>query len=328
MSAIAPTLCRACNKDISTSKRIKSAQGYYYCEACCHTAAKKKSQSVPPLAAPVMMATPAATAPVAPNAASAIPFKFCPNCHAAVLPGRILCIKCHRDLTKMDKFIAIQAEGAKTSTQEIAANWIGRILKVGLILFVLGVVAFVGYGGWTLFHPPGPFDHYPTNRVQAVKDILADISAGTDKSYAHAYMLISTRVRFTSNRKDDAYKAAYTGMHNDFLKKYGPDWLAKAKITTEFPGDTGDVVPFLVTINHDEYHIDTEAQMSLASGVEQIMTHEEHPEGGKAHFGIRDIAEYSMLPKSRDQLEYEKEMREMKDQKNQKNQKNRLNQGP
>ena len=210
----------------------------------------------------------------------------------------------------MDAIIARKIRDSKVSTGEVVGNWVGRAMRIALVCFVVGLIGLMGYGGWLMMHPPGPFDDFPTTRIQAVRQILADIALGTDKGYADAFQIISMRIRNTANVNEPSrYKMVYTHMHDDFLSKYGADWPSKAKIEAEFGGSSAQVVSFVVTLNQDEYHVKTQAQMSLASSVEQVMTRDEFPEDGKHHFGVMDIEEYTLFPKTKEQMALEEFMR-------------------
>ncbi len=323
-------ICRLCNKDVSSTKRIKDAQGHYYCEPCHHAAVQRgpaptaapapaprpaddgeydllpSTESAPKRPAPTVK-PPVATAPAARPAATPAPASskmpdFCPNCDAPVIKNRKLCLRCHRDVTQMDKLLAMKAEAEKTSTSEVAANWIGRIVKGALILLVLGIVVFLGIGAWLMFHPAGAFDDYPTTREAAIRQFLEDVALGTDKGYNDAFLLISFRERQTNNTHEDLlYKMVYTHMHDDFQKKYGADWPSKAKIESADPGNTEEVVPYLVTINGDSYHVSTQVQISVEQAIANMTVRREvphYPENGKRHFGVLEVEEYTVHPRS------------------------------
>jgi hypothetical protein len=299
MPVASPLLCRACNKDVTNAKRAKSPQGFFYCEACYLTAKQKAAAKKP-------------AAPIPSSASEELP-DACPNCNTPVIGNRRLCIKCHRDVTKMDHIVAQRAARDKTDTEAKIGNALGKTLKIAFFCLLLGIGVFLFYGAWMMFHPPGLFDDYPTTRADAVHQLLNNIALGTDDGYEKAFRLISRRIRQTNNlRESDRYKMVYTRMHDDFLAKYGPDWAAKAVVQNEDPGSTDQVVPFRITLNHDEYHILSQAQLSAASAVEQIMTHEDFPENGKRRFGIADIAEYSLLPKPKINPQLQQMLQQMK----------------
>jgi hypothetical protein len=277
-------LCRACNKDVTNAKRAKSPQGFFYCEACYLTAKQKAAAK-----------TPAAPPPLA--ARQELP-DTCPNCNTPVIGNRKLCIKCHRDVTKMDHIVARRAARSQIDPEAKIGHALGKTIKYAIYLLLLAIAVFISYGTWMMFHPPGPFDDYPTTRADAVRQLLNNIALGTDDGYEKAFRLISRRIRMTNNpRESDRYKMVYTQMHDTFLSKYGPDWPATATIQNLDPGSTDEIVPFLITLNHDEYHIQSQAQVSIAGAIENAMSHDDYPENGKRHFGIRDIEEYSLLPK-------------------------------
>lgn len=206
----------------------------------------------------------------------------------------------------MDKLLALRAEHAKVSTEEKLGSAIGKIIKVSFILFLVAACGFMGYGAWMMFHPGKPFDDYPTTRADAVKQILADIQEGSDKSYEAAFKLITLHVRTTANAHQDlVYKMVYQRMHDDFLKLYGPNWLAKAKIEKENPENNEEIVPYSVTIGDDVYHVLTQAQIAggQVAKFEDTMLHgeQEFPENGQRHFGIYEIFEYTVRQKDKDE---------------------------
>jgi hypothetical protein len=333
MPATAAICCR-CKKDVSNEKRVKDKRGNLYCEPCYKAAVQQQQQrmqqqqtataqrpaaaassAAPRAAAPSRPAVtqtirkPAAPPPPPPSATPAqtkLP-EFCPVCNAPVLKNRKICFKCNRDLTKMDKILALRAEQAKVSSEEKVGNAIGSIIKVIFILIVIGGVGFMGYGAWMMLHPGKPFDDYPTTRLDAVKGILAAISEGTDKSYEKAFKLITLHVRTTDNAHQDlVYKMVYQKMHDEFLKLYGPDWLSKTKIEkASDPSDNDEIVPYTFTIGDDVYHIDTQAQIAggNVSNFENTLLHghQEYLENGDRHFGIYEIEEYTVRAKTKDE---------------------------
>ena len=328
MPATGLSCCR-CKKDLSTQKRVKDPRGLLYCEPCYKAAVQQQQAQQqrtaaprPPAAAAPRTASAAAPrsvaaaptlrkppAPPAPAAAPSTPKPlpdFCPVCNAPVLPNRRICFKCNRDLTKMDKILALRAEHAKVSTEEKLGNAIGKIIKIVLILIVIGGIGFMGYGAWMMLHPGKPFDDYPTTRLDAVKGILANISEGSDASYEKAFRLITLRVRTTDNtHQDSMYKMVYTKMHDDFARLYGPDWLSKAKIEKEDAADNDEIVPFSVTLGDDVYHVLSQAQVAggTVSSFENTMLHgrQEYLENGERHFGIFEIEEYTVRSKLKDE---------------------------
>jgi hypothetical protein len=326
MPATAAICCR-CNKDVSNEKRVKDARGNIYCEPCYKAALQKQQagqqQQTPaaprPPAAPAAAARPAQnpaprppaaptvrkpaaaeTPAAAPSAPKPLP-DFCPACGAPTLPGRRICIKCNRDMTKLDKLLAMRAANAKASTEAKVGVAVGIFLKVAVIVIVLGAFAFIGWGIYASVNPGGPFDDYPVKRADAVHDILADIQTGTDKSYKKAFELVSFRERATNNpNEDQLYKMVYKKMHDEFAQKYGNDWLSTVKIENAEPDSTEEVVPFTVTMpNGDVYHVDTEAQISVTQAVANLTVRRDKPEyheNGKRHFGILEIEEYTVHP--------------------------------
>ena len=233
-----------------------------------------------------------------------------------MLPGRRICIKCNRDVTKLDKLLAVRARNAQVSREEKVGEWIGKTIKIAFILIIVGACGFMGYGAWLMFHPGEPFDDYPKSRAEAVHQILADISEGSDKSYEAAFKLISLRVRTTTNEHQDlVYKMVFKHMHDDFIQKYGGDWLTKAKIENEEPGSNEEIVPFTVTLNDEVYHVLSQAQ--VAGGVstfenQLLHGHQEYLENGKRHFGVYEIYEYTVRQKDKDEPQGPTKLRELK----------------
>src|SRR5271156_7061070 len=121
MPGTSAILCCRCKKDVSATKRVKDARGQDFCEPCykvvmnqraapAKVGAAKSAVAAPPppppvtarppqrVAAPVAQAAEAA----APAAAKPLPAR-CPACDAPVMPGRRICLRCNRDVTKLDK---------------------------------------------------------------------------------------------------------------------------------------------------------------------------------------------------------------------------------
>ena len=304
--------CCRCKKDVATQKRVKDPRGLLFCELCYKVAVQQQQTQQQRTTAPRPPAAPTIRKPPAPPAASAsssptqvqkpLP-DFCPACNAPTLPGRRICIKCNRDMTKLDKLLAMRAENSKVSAEEKVGAAIGKIIKLVVIVVVVAALAFVGWGMYVSVNPPGPFAQYPTKRADAVQQILAHIQEGTDKSYKNAFNLISFRERATNNPNEDGlYKMVYKRMHDEFAQKYGNDWLSTAKIENPDIANHDEIVPFTLTMpNGDVYHIDTEAQISVTQAVANLTVRRDKPEyfeNGKRHFGILEIEEYTVHPQS------------------------------
>jgi hypothetical protein len=307
-------ICGICHKDVSNSKRVKDAQGNYYC-AACHEAANKQAPVVGVVASVVKAAEVSAVRQKAPSPqptpakkTQTLP-KECPNCGAPVFPNRRLCIKCHRDVTQMDRIIAMKAQAAKGPTgEEKLAIWIGRIVRFGIWT---AVIVFVVLSGWAIklwFTPSGPFDHYPTTRVAAVKEFLGYVSDGSDKALDKAFLLVSFRVRTTSNPNEQAYyNSAYRKMHEDFGQKYGTDWLSKATVERPDGSNEGDE-GLMIKINNDSYYVSTQVQIAVDDAIIARLSRgpqNTYAEDGKNHFGILEVEEYPAHPRPKEPIKPE-----------------------
>jgi hypothetical protein len=325
--------CRICGKDLTGQKRVKDGKGQYHCEPCYQAAAARtnalKAAAVPPPApqepadeydlrpqspapnprvrpasvpiarAPVKKAAPTLVIPSDDEGSrKQILPKNCPNCGHAMLPGRRICIKCNRDVTRMDKLLAMRAgDELPPEKAEVIAGIVGRVMKYTLILVVVGVVVFLAWGAWLMFTPAGPFDEYPKTRNAAVSEFLGYIAKGTEKSYHNAFLLVSFRVRSTNNAQEEQlYRGRFIRMHDDFLKKYGADWPSRAKIENMSPADTtGDAI-FEISIGPDAYHIETQVQIPFDEATLNVLSRKApyYVEDGQKHWGILDVSEYSV----------------------------------
>src|SRR5437867_296657 len=115
MSSAPQKVCTLCHKDVSNAKRVKDAEGHYYCEACHEAASKRQMAGAGATAIPAKSGAVALAdadddllplAPAEPRAAprravapesagdSAKPAplpEFCPNCGAKVFANRKFC---------------------------------------------------------------------------------------------------------------------------------------------------------------------------------------------------------------------------------------------
>ncbi len=319
LGTVVVILCRYCSRDVTNAKLVRSPQGHYYCEECCIAAAKRKAQQ--PVA--VSRGKKQKTAREVEAELLDVPVgmvEICPNCGEELNSQGCRCEVFGRskkrgravaeeveELQEVEERPAKRAKKraarkAKAASDEgdfgdKAGQWVGTMIKLAFVLVVLGAFGFMGYGGWLMFHPPGAFDDYPTMRSEAVTQILSNISQGTDEGYEKAFRLISLRVRTTPNKNEDVlYKNKFILMHDDFLRKYGSDWLAKAKIESDDPGSVAEIVVFTVTLQGDVYHVLTQAQMSLDASFERGVGDSSLAENGKRHFGIEEIYEYTIHP--------------------------------
>ena len=205
-------------------------------------------------------------------------------------------------LRDLDKLLAIQAEAYRPpSVEERVANLIGRGMKIGLILLVLGVVACGSWGVYlTFFTHHGPFDEFPTSREQVVRDFLTRISEGTDKSYEKAFFLVSFRYR-QSNDINEIYnfKALFARIHKDFNKQFGPDWIHTLQISHDqahnsFSSDDETETEFtLGDKDPHTYTIYTQVQIAIFDAITGGgRNRPARDENGKNHFGILEIEEY------------------------------------
>lgn len=335
MTAPAAKTCCMCHKDVSNAKRVKDPHGHYYC-ATCHEAALRKRQGAagvakaaaasPAVKVPVgrtavaaappsdddLPMVPLATTPVpdadeeeAPKKAPAKIPEYCPNCDAKTLAGRRFCIKCNRDLTQMDKVVALKKEeAAGPSREEKVASAVGFVLKICLWVFCIAVLAFILWGIYLQVKPIDTFEDYPTTRERVVRDFLKHINEGSEKSLDKAFLLVSFRERTTnSNSEDVRWKQQFRKMREDFTAKYGADWHSKYQLENAGSNDdyADDEVDFKLKLGEDTYKIATQVQIAVdVASVNMIRPSKvkpEYPENGKNHFGILDVSEYKVRPK-------------------------------
>jgi hypothetical protein len=316
MSTAAVKVCLVCGKDVANAKRVKDAQGNYYCEACQAAAAAKRQGAPKPVAVvmgdakkqPATVAAKGGDGAGEGGGESRGPAKlpeFCPNCGAKVFANRKLCIKCNRDVTKMEKVIALKKEeAAPPSKEEVFATWVGRVARVVMWTVIVGVVVFILWGIKLQFMPPGLWDEFPKTREAAVREFLGYIAEGGEKNYGKAFMLISFRERSTGLPDEEKkFDMVFAQMHDDFAKKYGADWLSKMKLENAGSNDmyTDDEVDYKLTLGGDTYTIATQAQMDITTATAHMtLPRAKKPvfnEDGKNRFGILDIAEYKVHAK-------------------------------
>jgi len=331
MTAPASKTCIVCHKDVSNAKRVKDPQGHYYCAEChekalqthrvpaqtaAGAAAKTpmvKAAVAAPLRPPaddddLLPMVPVTTRPAPPAAGQPAPKgppkipEFCPACGTKTLPGRRLCFKCNRDVTQMDKLVAMRAEAAKgPGKDEKFAAAFGVVMKIVLSLIGIGLVGLVLYVIYAQFVPGGLWDHYPTNREQLVRDYFKYISEGTDASFDKAFLLVSFREASTGKPgEDDRYKMMYRKLRTEFSEKYGSDWYSKIKVEYIGPNEAyaDDEEDYNLIINNDKYKVATQVQMDVTRAT-ALMTLPRHgrtdfKEDGKNHFGIIDIEGYKV----------------------------------
>ncbi len=315
MSGATGKICCVCHKDVSTAKRVKDAKGHYYC-AACHAATLQRqpaavaaggsaseNDDLVPLAAPVKAAPRPMPQPVAVSKPK-IP-EFCPNCGAKVLANRKFCFKCNRDVTQMDKLIALRAQEAKgPSGEQKFAIVFGHVMRVVMWAVIAGVVVILILGMKMMFLPGGLWDNYPKTREAAVREFLQHIAAGTDKSYEKAFMLISFRERSTGKSSEDVvFKSVFKQIHDEFNQKYGNDWIGKIKLENLGSNDkyADDEVDFRLTLGNDTYLVASQVQLDITRATANMtLPRTKKPvykEDGENHFGILDIAEYPVHPK-------------------------------
>jgi hypothetical protein len=338
MTAPASKICVICRKDVSNAPRVKDPAGHYFCPECHQKALQKHaaggkaavaagggpSKGAAAVAAPpkpaaddddLLPLVPVTSKPATPKPAAAaeapkgppkIP-EFCPNCGTKTLAGRRLCFKCNRDVTQMDKLVAMRAQqNAPPGKEEKIASVMGVIMKIGLILFCTAVVVFIGIGVWWQMKPPeSAFEDYPTTREKVVRDFLSYVNQGTDSSYKKAFLLVSFRERTSTLGNDELkYVTELKKMHDDFVQKYGADWHSKYQLELAGPDDNyaDDEVDYTLKLGADSYRVATQVQMSVdiagANMMRPMKVKPTYPEeGGKNHYGILDVQGYTPYDK-------------------------------
>ncbi len=318
-------LCRTCDDDLTHNACVLSERGNCYCEKCCLAAAEILKAGRNGGADP----SPIEGFKLVEDGGPIVVAERCPLCGELILPEQTAC-RCHAwQALKRVKWAAsdwaatlprerqprptiVRPKRQTVKRKSTGNNWfeamLGSIMAMGITGFVgcmvLGLAAVVGYAAWSLIFPSGPFDNYPTTRVQAVQQILGNIAQGSDQGYENAFGMVSFRVRFTGNKHEDVlYKSAFKQMHDDFAKKYGANWETRARIESSLPGSTAEIVPYKVTIDGDVYHVDTQVQISSTDSLQGAMSNDVYPENGKRHFGVLGIEEYSAHPMPKVELE-------------------------
>jgi hypothetical protein len=217
----------------------------------------------------------------------------CPNCGVPVFKkDSRLCVKCGRDLTQMDTLRRIKADAARgPSREEKAGQWVALAVKLGLWG---GLAAALVLGAWlvyTMFNMPNPF---PTTRVQAVKDFLAFVEKGDEKSLEKAWGLVSIIHKNPDHR--DVYLARFRKMSEDFRAKYGPGWNAKAVVDPPRGKEVSHGETLLVHIDKDAYYIVVDPQLALEAVITDMASKNTRTEDGKLGFGVADVEFYEFEP--------------------------------
>jgi hypothetical protein len=313
MSETVAKACCVCKKDVSATKHGKDKRGRYYCLPCFEEAKKRAAATPHRDAGHVSTNGAPARAPAAAVAAPAVAAKeapvtmpeFCPGCGAKVFAGRKRCMKCGGDVLEMQKKAAARPKGDdKPATEEVVATWLGRVMRVGLVVLVIGVVLFALYGLKLMFMPGGLWDNYPTTREAAVREFFGHIADGSDKSYDKAFMLISFRERTTGRSgEDDLYKNVFRRMRDDFTKKYGSDWLSKMQLEKIGSNDNyaDDEVDFKLKLGKDAYIVATQVQLDTTKATANMtlprVKKPVYNEDGNRRFGILDVEGYKVREK-------------------------------
>ena len=248
--------------------------------------------SPPPLSPrPSPRPTPVASPPPPAPTASALPASpSCPLCNEPLPPNQRVCNDCAKALPKLNNLLTVREEHTNQITRHNRRLKTLKTVALAAIPVALASVAVIAFGRW--FTPHAPFDQYPTTRAQAVEEMLSDIQDGSNTAYDNALHLIATH----TPARDDACKSAFKLMHDDFLQRYGQNWLPLAQIDNILPDLDTQFIPFSITIHNDVYHITSQALASADPHDSAAPAPSLHfPENGKQHFAISQIEEYAVL---------------------------------
>lgn len=223
----------------------------------------------------------------------------CPACGTPVISGRRLCIKCNRDVTM--PLASSMTRADKPEVSDKVASMVGQSLKYAGMLAILAVIAVGAYALYITFIADGEsYQPYPKTRAAAIHQFLEAVAAGTDKSYAKAFEMISYRARASDDpQQRNHYKRLLTKMNEDLTKKYGKDWLTTVELDPRSHQDittSDDCELHTVRIgkDKDEYTISTQVQISMEEVIGNIpgRSKAEYPENGKNRYGVLSVAEY------------------------------------
>jgi hypothetical protein len=215
-----------------------------------------------------------------------------------VVGGRKLCVKCRRDITAAPK-----KYDSGGGSSDAVAGMISRLIKLAIWIVVIGFIAFAGYGvKMLLFTKIVPFEEYPTARAAVVNQFLGFVEKGGDKNYEEALKLVSFRIRHgTNNANEDIFwKTAFGRMHDEFVKRYGEGWMAKAKIKGGGGEDPDDGVNsyYQVIFGKEAWGIGVQVQITGEKEFMDTAGHKDqhYPDNAQWHFGISDLAQFPAHP--------------------------------
>lgn len=221
--------------------------------------------------------------------ASSSGLRTCPNCNAALVPGRAQCISCGLAADKMEALAAAKAHAARrgirrtateTATDAPEGLTIRKLATRAAIAVVLLVAVVVG---WTLIagEDPRPWLAYPTDGEQLVSTFMAHVAAG-DKD--QAYTLVSTPRKNPDDREDaDRWGFLFQDINEYLAGEFGSGWNTKMSVRPSDPAAGGADTLYVVTVGTETLHVEVEPQL---------------PPSGKgptpAHQGVVAIREFPM----------------------------------
>jgi hypothetical protein len=185
------------------------------------------------------------------------PPAHCPNCHAAVAPGRRVCSVCRLEVSQMAAFAAAQkaarARGIKGTQVETRGPALWRnpaVIKLLCLLLVVGGIAYLGY---RFFGPKPPaYLKLASTPEQTAHDFLALVSAG-DEAHFRAYDLIAVSARSGVDDPGGSFRQVFHNVNDYLSAEFLKDWMAK----TQLVADPKDPNIIIAKIDNETLHIRT-----------------------------------------------------------------------
>jgi hypothetical protein len=217
-----------------------------------------------------------------PSPSSAAP-ATCPNCHAAVTPGRRVCAGCRLEVSQMAAFAAAkkaaQKRGIKGTEVEIRGNPVWRnpaVIKFVMLLLFVGGIAYLGIH---FFGPKPPrYVQFKPTAEEAVHDFLTLVNAG-DEAHFRAYNLVADSAHSGLDDPGGAFRQVFHNVNNYLSAELLQDWMSKTQLAVD-PKDP-DII--IAKIDIETLHIRT-VQVTPPDKLEKY----------GPHYGIVGIEEVSV----------------------------------
>jgi hypothetical protein len=219
-----------------------------------------------------------------PPPSSAAPARpTCPNCHAAVAPGRRVCSVCRLEVSKMAAFAAAkkaaQQRGIKGTQVETRGPAVWRnpaVIKLAILLLFVGSIAYLGYH---FFGPKPPrYIQFKPTAVEAVREFLTLVNAG-DEAHFRAYDLVADSARQGMDDPGGSFRQVFHNVNEYLSAELLKEWMSK----TDLAADPNHPDLIVAKIDIETLHIRT-AQVTPPDKLQKY----------GPHYGIVGIEEVSV----------------------------------